>query len=127
MNISMIHHVSLTSSDLQQSKRFYSEVVGLKSIDRPDAPRSGLWFQIENQQQLHLIEDPNSSNNSDMAIDTQGNHVAFRVKDFEKAKEHLKANNVEIMEQWTGDFVQLFCCDPDGHTIEFNSYNDETS
>ncbi|WP_431801558.1 VOC family protein [Halobacillus andaensis] len=124
MNVGMIHHVSLTSRDLQKSRRFYSGVIGLKSIDRPAAPRRGLWFQIEEGQQLHLIEDNDSTFRPNMSIDTQGNHVAFRVEDYEKAKEHLKESGVEVIEQWTGDFVQLFCCDPDGHTIEFNAFKD---
>ncbi|WP_255822146.1 VOC family protein [Halobacillus shinanisalinarum] len=42
INLGMIHHVGLTSRYLQQSKRFYSDVIGLKSIERPDAPHNGL-------------------------------------------------------------------------------------
>ena len=35
MQIEAIHHVSLTVTDLERSRRFYSEILGLAEIARP--------------------------------------------------------------------------------------------
>jgi len=38
MQIALIHHVSLTVTDLDRSRAFYREILRLTEIDRPPVP-----------------------------------------------------------------------------------------
>jgi len=38
MQIALIHHVSLTVTDLDRSRAFYREILCLTEIDRPPVP-----------------------------------------------------------------------------------------
>src|SRR5689334_18735483 len=44
MEIAAIHHVSLTVTDLERSRRFYSEILSLREITRPPFNFPGAWF-----------------------------------------------------------------------------------
>ncbi|WP_028784251.1 VOC family protein [Thalassobacillus devorans] len=122
MKLAMIHHISLKTSDLEKAKRFYGEVLGLVEEDRPNFSFAGAWYRIGEYKQLHLIEDPGFIYNPGRHIDTRGNHVAFRVDSYQETAAHLKASEIEIKEKpnSTSGFAQIFCCDPDGHIIEFH-------
>lgn len=52
-----LHHVSLTVTDLERAKKFYSKTLCLKEIQRPDFDFPGAWYEIEGHQ-LHLIVAP---------------------------------------------------------------------
>ena len=55
-NFIAVHHVSMIISDLVQAKHFYHEILGL-DIDesRPDLLFDGLWLNINENQQIHLL------------------------------------------------------------------------
>ena len=50
--IETIHHVSIPITDLEHSKKFYGEILGLKEIDRPPFDFPGDWYQVGDRQ-LH--------------------------------------------------------------------------
>ena len=54
MEILQLHHVSLPVTDLERSRRFYREVLGLEEIERPPFPFPGAWFRLGDRE-LHLI------------------------------------------------------------------------
>ena len=54
MKLERIHHASLCVSDLDRAKIFYSEVLGLEEIARPDFPFPGAWYRAGGNE-LHLI------------------------------------------------------------------------
>ena len=58
MNILAFQHVSLAVTDLEKSKLFYSEVLGLKELPRPNFTTRGAWFKLGDKQELHLIVTP---------------------------------------------------------------------
>ena len=51
------HHYSLDVSDIEVSRRFYGDLLGLSEIDRPDFGIPGAWYQA-GPVQLHLIQTP---------------------------------------------------------------------
>ena len=55
MRIESLHHVSLNVRDLELSRRFYQEILGLQPIERPPFDFPGAWFAAGSTQQLHLI------------------------------------------------------------------------
>ncbi|HJX30081.1 MAG TPA: VOC family protein [Thermoanaerobaculia bacterium] len=46
MDVRVLHHVSLPVGDLERSRRFYREVLGLEEIARPPFPFPGAWFRL---------------------------------------------------------------------------------
>ncbi|MGG3560623.1 VOC family protein [Neobacillus rhizosphaerae] len=117
-----LHHVSLTVTDLEKAKDFYSRILCLKEIQRPAFDFPGAWYEIE-EQQLHLIVDPSSQTiRQDKRLSSREGHFALRVANYYDTLEWLKQNEVEVLEKPHGKsgFAQIFCTDPDGNLIELN-------
>ncbi|MDE5414550.1 VOC family protein [Alkalihalobacterium chitinilyticum] len=117
-----LHHVSLPVTNLERSKIFYREILGLEELDRPNFDFDGAWFQV-GKQQIHLIVFPGSEMiRQKREISTRDAHLAVRVNEYDKALEWLKKHNVSFKENRysKSGFAQIFCTDPDGHIIELN-------
>lgn len=50
-------HAGITVRDLARARRFYSDLLGLKEIPRPDLGFPGIWYGI-GACQLHLMVPP---------------------------------------------------------------------
>jgi catechol 2,3-dioxygenase-like lactoylglutathione lyase family enzyme len=85
-------HVCVPPERLEEAKTFYTEIIGLELIDRPDHlfSSAGYWLNIGNVQ-LHIGVEP---------IHPQTiRHTALQVADVEAARLHLLCNNVKIIEE----------------------------
>jgi catechol 2,3-dioxygenase-like lactoylglutathione lyase family enzyme len=117
-----LHHVSLTVTDLERAKHFYSSILCLKEIQRPNFDFPGAWYEVEGQQ-LHLIVLPTSQTiRQDKRLSSREGHFALRVKDYIETLNWLKSKDIELLEKPNGmsGFAQIFCADPDGNLIELN-------
>ena len=117
-----LHHVSLTVTDLERAKHFYSEILCLKELERPPFDFPGAWYEVGNQQ-LHLIVLPTSQTfRPDPYLNSREGHFALRVKSFDETISWLKQNGVPTYEpqKSASGFAQIFCADPDGNLIELN-------
>jgi len=133
MMIRGIHHVSLNVTDLERSRRFYREILGLEEIERPPFPFPGAWFSAGDGQHLHLIVHPGATHRGEKGIDTRDNHFAVRVNDYHAALEFLRAHGyredaaeldpmkMRAQPHATAGFPQIYICDPDRHVIEINA------
>lgn len=122
IEIKELHHVSLSVTDLERSKHFYGNVLGLTELERPDFDFPGAWYSL-GQQQLHLIVYSESKTLRKVSnLDTKDGHFAIRVKDYYKTISFLKRKEVQIIENpySTSGFAQVFCKDPDDNLIELN-------
>ena len=91
MQIKVLHHVSLLVSDLERSRRFYREVLGLEEIARPPFPFPGAWFRLGDRE-LHLIATTGAGAPVREATGTDPRrlHFAVRVASYRAALEHLR-------------------------------------
>ena len=132
MRISSLHHVALTVTDLERSRAFYRDVLGLEEIARPPFSFPGAWFSIANGQQLHLIVHDRSTFRDGKGLDTRDNHFAIRVEDYWATCEHLRAQGFRedaedecrrliVNPRAVAGFPQMYIMDPDRHVIEINS------
>ena len=131
--VEVLHHVALTSTDLERSRAFYRDVLGLVEIERPNFSFPGAWFQIGANQHLHLIVHDRATFRANDEIDTRDVHFAVRVPDYTEAVGHLrKLGYSEASEPGPGPkmklqphakagFPQIYILDPDHHVIEINA------
>ena len=110
-------HVAVIVSNLDRSIEFYSNILGLKKVDR-DLKYPGIWYQLGDLQ-IHLIEDLNYQPNVtiDLVKSTRNPHIALGVEDLELAKQQLIAANCVVKMSSSGR-AALFTQDPDGNAIE---------
>ena len=117
-----LHHVSFAVHDLDASKHFFGEVLGLEEIARPSFTFRGAWYTLGDQQ-LHLIEVEADGREARDRIGRK-DHVALEVAAAGAVRQQLSDAGVEFEEggnQALG-MDQVFCRDPDGHAIEFVQY-----
>jgi len=116
MKIQELNHVAIHVSDVEESCRFYREVLRLEPLPRPAFSFPGAWFRLGANQELHLIgerTEPVLSHN-------HGNHFALRVDDLGVWEGHFESLGVEHFprKRRPDGAWQLFLRDPDGHVIE---------
>jgi catechol 2,3-dioxygenase-like lactoylglutathione lyase family enzyme len=133
MQIAMIHHVSLTVTDLERSRSFYREILGLSEIERPPFSFPGAWFGIGVGQHLHLIVHEGATFRGARGIDTRDSHFAVRVASYRQAVAFLRergyreegggndAMTMRLQPHATAGFPQIYILDPDRHVIEINA------
>nr|WP_295613961.1 VOC family protein [Chamaesiphon sp. GL140_3_metabinner_50] len=110
-------HVAMLVANLDRAIAFYTNVLGLKRIDR-DLKYPGAWYQIGDCQ-IHLIEDIDYSANDriDLNTSTRNPHIALGVGDLDIIKQQLLAANC-IVKMSNSGRAALFTQDPDGNQIE---------
>lgn len=114
MDLADVHHVSVNVADAATAGRFYTGVLGLETLDRPDFGIPGVWLRC-GATQIHLIEQPGHEA-------PEGQHFAFLVDDIESARSALEEAGVEVTETSEIPDVgrQAFLHDPSGNLIELN-------
>ena len=126
LQVKSIHHVSIVVQDLQRSRAFYCDLIGMTPIDRPNFPFPGLWFAA-GETELHLIlahdhcADSGYPNENEKTMAGRAHHFAFAVEDAFAAVELLQSRGVRIMggPKDRGDgAMQAWFYDPDGHVVE---------
>lgn len=118
--ITGILHATFLTDDLKKSRAFYEGAIGLRpDPSRPVMSYDGVWYDVANNQQIHLMLLPNPE--AGLARPAHGGrdrHVAFAVTDMEKLAERLKEAGVVFTLSRSGRRA-LFCRDPDGNALEF--------
>jgi catechol 2,3-dioxygenase-like lactoylglutathione lyase family enzyme len=119
-------HFSIAVSDLDASRKFYTETLGLTLVH--DTPAVGMVFLRAGADHVILAK-------SDAPIrrdpkDSRRAHHAFKVdpEKYEAAKVFLASKGVEVFEEEDrkkGVFVgrQFYIRDPDGTVIEFTEWD----
>jgi len=119
-----VNHLALVVSDVGRSLSFYSNIVGMRQVMRPDFDRHGAWLTMGNLD-LHLIKGrPAVHSDDDLIV----SHIAITVSDMDELRKRLKEMNVTSRknisvpnpsDEETGRVEQAFVRDPDGYYIEF--------
>jgi catechol 2,3-dioxygenase-like lactoylglutathione lyase family enzyme len=118
MEVTQIDHVSVLITDVERSRRFYRDILGLKEIAKPKTfDFVALWFELGNQT-LHLLLKPQP--------DSIGpRHFALRVKDVSAARETCRRHGIAIEETFLIPGAdRFFVADPDRNRIEIIQWLD---
>ncbi len=110
--ISQIDHVSVIITDVERSRRFYGDLLGLKEIPKPRTfDFVVVWYDLGNMH-VHLLL-------KDKADTTSPRHFALRVADAQAARAYFREHSVPTSETTLIPGAdRFFINDPDGNRIE---------
>ena len=115
--IHAIHHASIIVADTETSLRFYRDLLGIPTCERPDLGFPGAWLQIGNQQ-IHLLELPNPDPVKNRPEHGgRDRHIAFSVTGLDNIQVKLQGKGIPYTLSKSGRNA-LFCRDPDGNAVE---------
>lgn len=122
-----LQHCGLVVSDLERSRRFYGEALGLEELPRPaNFTFAGAWFELGDTE-IHLLAEADTTGRAGMPPPGPGlagglaTHLALEVDDLPAWVVRLDARGVAPAAgpMPRGDGVdQLFVFDPDGYVVE---------
>jgi catechol 2,3-dioxygenase-like lactoylglutathione lyase family enzyme len=125
--------VSIPVRNLETSRRFYGEILGLQEIERPDFDFGGAWYRLD-AGQLHLIHDERGTSTfrDGKPLDARDAHFAVRVQSYRRTRDYLRTKGYsedardDLMRmkespQNPTPWRQLYIMDPDRNVIELNA------
>jgi catechol 2,3-dioxygenase-like lactoylglutathione lyase family enzyme len=131
MPVTALNHYLIVSKNLERSKKFYQDVLGLDVAERPDFGFPGYWLKTGDNICVHLAsQDPNETRDLFLLKKhpegTTGSgsvdHIAFLARDPHEVRDRIQKNKVEMHFRSFPDakLFQIFLKDPDDVTIELN-------
>ncbi len=130
MKIRGLDHVSLLVKNVEETRRFYGQLLGLEEIPRPHSfDFAGAWFATGTQA-IHIIGESETGRTQqvqpamyrpDELARGRATHIAFEVENLAQTVAYLNEKHVPIVggPRPRGDgVIQLYICDPDGYVIE---------
>jgi catechol 2,3-dioxygenase-like lactoylglutathione lyase family enzyme len=117
MALKGLDHITVNCADLERSRAFYAEALGMTDGERPAFPFPGAWLYLGGRPVVHLV------GGADAAGATGSfDHVAFEAEDFDEVRAQFTAMGVDFKENHfpAAGIRQLFFPDPDGVKIELN-------
>jgi len=137
MPLTELNHYFVRANDLEQTRRFYCDVLGFEEMPRPDFPFPGHWLGVGGKVQVHM--GPHGIANADRyylgttprsATDNTGvvDHIAFLATQPEAFAARFDAIGLQARKRYFPEFrlFQMFVKDPNGLTIELNFHGIET-
>lgn len=119
-----LHHVAIICSDYEQSKRFYTEVLGFRvqqEVYRRERDSWKLDLALNGTYLIELFSFPHPPARVSRPEATGLRHIAFRVENIDKAVQELQQKGVVTepvrVDEYTGRRFTFFS-DPDGLPIE---------
>jgi catechol 2,3-dioxygenase-like lactoylglutathione lyase family enzyme len=129
--VTELNHYFVRANDLEQTKRFYCDVLGFEVMKRPDFPFPGYWLGVNGKIQVHM--GPHGIPNAELyylgttpksATDNTGvvDHIAFLATEPEKFAERFGEVGITSRNRYFPEFqlYQMFVKDPNGLTVELN-------
>lgn len=129
MPLGALQHYTIEPSDLERTKNFYCDVLGLENGDRPPLGFPGYWLYSGGVATVHLLGERKPREGivvrgSAAKFENTGrvDHIAFAATDIDGMRKRLQSNNVKFREQTIPrtSGQQIFLYDPDGVGVELN-------
>src|SRR5580704_17705033 len=119
MTLRRLDHVTVNCADLDASRAFYSQALGLTEGARPNFGFPGAWFYLEERPVVHLVAGATADG---QAGGGAFDHVAFEAEGIDEVVERMRSLGLspQRSEVPGGRLSQVFVHDPDGVKIELN-------
>lgn len=131
-----LHHINLSTSDVEQMDNFYQHILGLDDkveglpkLEKNKGYAGDVAFVSDGAIQMHLAQkDIHAGFNAQQFVNPVSHgHIAFRTDDIASFKQHLTANNIPFADwgnQAVAGWQQIFFYDPDGNVIEVHQVDE---
>ncbi|HKU45817.1 MAG TPA: VOC family protein [Burkholderiales bacterium] len=131
MPLTELNHYLLVARNLERTKKFYQEVLGLQLAERPDFGFPGYWLSVNGEICVHLASQaPNRIRDTFLLKKhpkgTKGSgsvdHIAFLAQNPTEVRSRIQKHKVPMHFRSFPDakLFQIFLKDPDDVTIELN-------
>jgi len=129
MPLQLLQHFTIEPLDMEKTKNFYVDVLGLEVGERPPLGFPGYWLYSGGTPTVHLLgprqprEGIKTRPAGDPLNDTgRFDHVAFAATGLKEIRERLVKHKVKFRENLVPriNAMQLFIEDPDGVGVELN-------
>ena len=132
MPLSHIEHFLIQTADLEGTRDWYVDVLGMRVGPAPDFKFPVCWLYLGERDVLHLTEGGAGVSGNRKAYlgqqseATEGSgvidHVGFRCTGLAEMMDRLRAKGVPFKERQVDDqgLYQLFLMDPNGVKVELN-------
>ena len=133
MPLTELNHYFVRANNLEETKKFYCDVLGFEVMPRPTFPFPGYWLGVNGKIQVHM--GPDGIDNADMyylgtpknaVTDHAGvvDHIAFLATKPGEFIRRFKERSMEYQPRSLPEFdlYQIFIKDPNGLTIELNFF-----
>ena len=125
MPIGAINHFTIYCVDLDATRAFYADVLGLTEGERPPLGFPGAWMYSAGMPTVHLVgpREGDAAKPPRRAQATgQFDHIAFSATGLPAMRARLQEHGIEFREQLVprDGQTQLFFRDPNGVAVELN-------
>jgi lactoylglutathione lyase len=121
MRVKKLLHTRMRVSDMEQTIRFYTEVLGLEVLERKVSPRGShlAFLKVPNSEEL--IELTSFPPSGPVTVQEDLVHLAFQVESLDDTIASLNAQGVKITDgptQSSSGSRFIFIDAPDGYEVE---------
>ena len=132
MPLSHLEHALIQTADMEGTKNWYVDVLGMKVGPHPDFKVPVYWLYIGDHDVLHIAEGGKNVSEARLkyagqqSTETYGSgvvdHLAFRCSELDEMISNLKQRGIAFKERQVDNqgLYQLFLIDPNGVKIELN-------
>jgi catechol 2,3-dioxygenase-like lactoylglutathione lyase family enzyme len=128
MSITQMQHYMVLSKDLEKTRAFYCDVLGLRTGPRPPFDFEGLWIYVGDVAAVHVATQSSYENTGRAAAvearhgSGSVDHIAFAANNYDELIASFRKHGVQYRATQVpdSDLRQLFVFDPDGIQIEIN-------
>ena len=131
MPLTQLEHYLVLTEDLEATRDFYRDALGLREGARPPLGFPGYWLYLGDVPCIHIAEWNTYRTHSiaagiSVTAPAPGtgplDHIAFNAVDLSAVKARLAAHKIEytVNEVPKAGLIQLFLKDPNGVKIEIN-------
>jgi catechol 2,3-dioxygenase-like lactoylglutathione lyase family enzyme len=131
MPLLKLEHYLVLSDDIDRTRDFYRDVLGMREGFRPKLDFAGYWLYVGDTASIHIGDWASYSvwtRSVGIPISTRAastgavDHIAFNASGFDEMRARLKSHGIEPSENVLDEIGlrQLFFYDPNGVPIELN-------
>lgn len=117
MPITGMNHFNVLTEDVEATRRFYVDILGLVDGERPPFNFEGAWLYVGGKPILHVSQ-------RRLPVEREGvlDHIAFSATDLKGTVARLEKHDVHysVQRQVGSGLWQVFCIDPMGAKVELD-------
>jgi len=132
MPLSHIEHFLLQTADMEKTREWYVDVLGMRVGPSPDFKFPVFWLYLGDKDVVHVTQGGAQVSENrrryvgQQSTDVRGtgvvDHIAFRATGLKQTIDHLNSLGIEFRQRMVSDqgLYQLFLMDPNDVKIELN-------